>query len=257
MSTDVVGLITNATDLIVIGILLLGIYRAIELRRAFVNSIYRGRATWSGFLMLIILISFLSNYAPIPSTGAFSIAGFLPFVAIVVTAFAYADRSVLVAIETDFFHRDTLGWARVRVPASLVLIGSMVVLVVLFLISPPQPSLPLVVAADAPFVLAGLVLAYATAALMVGARRSADRTLRTSIFLLGLALFTLVLDIILTTPLTTGSLPDVVITQGTAVVGIYLIYRSVLSLSPLGRVQKDVDGTVTPVSIGASKPAAP
>ena len=84
------------------------------------------------------------------------------------------------------------------------------------------------------------ILGYLTAALIVGARRSADRSLRRSILLLGLALATLVFSIVVTSFLTSGTLPYVIVNQGTGLVGIYLIYRSVMSLTPLGRVEKNV-----------------
>jgi hypothetical protein len=231
MSVDIVGLVNNATTVVIVAILLLGIYRAVEMRRVFVSPVYRSRAAWSAFLMLIILISFLSSYIPIPSTGPLSIITALPFIPILLTFFAYADRSVLVAMNTDFFHRNTLGWFRVRLPASLVLVAGLVAIIILFLITPAQP-LWVVVVTNSLFLTVGAVLAYATAALIVGARRSADRTLRKSILFLGLALSTLVLDLVLLTPLTPGTLPFVIVSQGTALVGIYLIYRSVMSLSP-------------------------
>jgi len=45
----------------------------------------------------------------------------------------------------------------------------------------------------------------------------------------------------------------VIVNQGTALVGIYLIYRSVMSLSPLGRVEKSVAVATTPAA-GAALP---
>jgi hypothetical protein len=248
MSVDTIALINDSTNLLVALILLLGMYRGVAMRRAFVNPTYRARATWSVFFMLVILISFVVGFAPIPSTGPLSSLGFLPFLAIVVTAFAYADRSVVVATETDFFHRNTLGWLRGRRPAGVIMVACVVILVVLGLILPAQPPLWASIVADSLFLLIAADLGYATAALIVGARRSSDRALRRSILFLGLALFTLVLDLALTTPLNEGTLPFVIVSQGTAVVGIYLIYRSVMSLSPLGRLEKATGGTTGPVS---------
>lgn len=246
MSVDVLGLFNNASNVVISAILILGIYRALQMRGAFVNPAYRSRATGSVFLMLVILILFVTFYAPIPSSGVLSVIGFLPFLAAILTFFAYADRSVLVAIETDFFHRNTLRWFQVRWLAGFALVAAITLLVPAIVFLPafngfPPPDYPVLglVAFFMFLVAVPLVLAYSTAALIVGARRSSDRTLRRSILLLGLALSTLVLYLVLTIPLTQGTLPYAVVNNGTALVGIYLIYRSVMSLSPLGRVEKE------------------
>jgi hypothetical protein len=240
MSVDILGVFNDASNIVISAILILGIYRAQQMRKAFVTPAYRSRATWSAILMLIILIVFVSSYVPVPS-----VFGFLPFFSVLLAVFAYADKSVLVAIETDFFHRNTLGWLRVRRPAGVVFVAFMAVVVAvgeLFSLG-NQASVPPFWGAVAYYsftVAAVVVLAYSAAALIVGARRSSDRTLRRSISLFGYALSTLVLSLVLTSPLDQGSLAYVIINQGTALVGIYLIYRSVMSLSPLGRVEKEV-----------------
>jgi hypothetical protein len=207
--------------------------------------------------MVVILISFFSDFIPFPATGPLSALGFLPFVAILLTFFAYADRSVLVAMETDFFHRNTLGWLRARRPAGLLMLVSLVAVNALELSIPGQPPLWAPFVADSLFLVVAVDLGYATAALIVGARRSSDRTLRRSLLYLGFALATLVLDLILTTPLNGGTLPFVIISQGTAVVGIYLIYRSVTSLSPLGKIEKEVGATSKPAVSGSTLPSHP
>ena len=144
-------------------------------------------------------------------------------------------------MEADFFHRGTLGWLRARVSAAIVLMAFLVTAIIVGLIASPaaQASLWGVVLNDMFFVVVAMVLAYCTAGLIVGARRSADRTLRRSILLLGLALSTLVLSIVLTFPLATGTFPYVIVNQGTGVVGIYLIYRSVMSFSLIGKIEKE------------------
>lgn len=246
MTVDVLGLFNNASNVVISAILILGIYRALQMRGAFVNQAYRSRATWSVFLMLIILILFASFYATIPSFGILAVIGVLPFLATLLTFFAYADRSVLVAMETDFFHRNTLAWVRLRKPAYLIFMACIVVVIIsAVFISTTAEQTPLL--ADIGTFTIGVVipglLAYSAAALIVGAKRSSDRTLRRSILLFGLALATLVLNLVLTNPLTQGTLPFVVVNDGTALVGIYLIYRSVMSLSPLGRVEKNAAQT--------------
>ena len=241
MSVDILGLASNAANVIVMAILIVGIYRALQMRGAFVNPAFRSRATWSVFLMLVILMLFLSNYVPIPSSGVLSYIGALPFIALLSVVFAYADRSVLVAIETDFFHRDTLGWRRARWPLAFVLVVGLGGGIVLGNPPPGAPFWEVEVGFASFLVGAAGVLSYCTAALIVGARRSSDRALRKSILLFGVALSTLVFSLVATAPFDQGTLPYVIINQGTGLVGIYLIYRSVMSLSPLGRIKKDVD----------------
>ena len=247
MSVDVAGAINVVTTVVTVGILLVGIYRALEMRRAFVRGPYKSRATWSTLLMLVIIPTQLETIVSVPNTGLLSLLGFIPFIALVLVIYAYADRSVLVAIETDFFHRDTLGWLRVRRPLAIYIICFLAAEVVGGVVLTPaeQNSLLGDILNDLFYVSLAPILGYATAALIVGARRSADRTLRRSILLLGLALSTLVVSIVVTTPLPSGALAAVIVMQGTAVVGIYLIYRSMMSLSPLGRVEKEVAATAT------------
>ena len=242
MSIDLPTVIDIGSTVLIVGILVLGIYRALEMRRAFVGGVYRSRATWSTLLMLVIIAVMLSNFVPTPSSGILSVVAFLPFIALILVITAYGDRSVLVAIETDFFHRNTLGWTRVRWPAAIGIVTFVIILVIGgSIMTPAEQSGPLgTILNDLFFPILAGILGYLTAALIVGARRSADRTLRRSILLLGLALATLVLSIVVTSGLTSGTLPYVIVNQGTGVVGIYLIYRSVMSLSPLGHVEKQV-----------------
>ncbi|MGP8056568.1 MAG: hypothetical protein ACLQEQ_04365 [Nitrososphaerales archaeon] len=245
MSVDLPTAINVGSTALIVGILALGIYRAFEMRRAFVGGIYRSRASWSTLLMLVIMVTMLSSFVPTPSSGILSDVGFLPFVALVLVIFAYADRSVLVAMETDFFHRDTLGWQRVRWPLAIGFVIFLIALVTGGAVLTPdeQSSLSGTIFNDLFLLVFAGILGYLTVALIVGARRSADRTLRRSILLLGLALSTLVLSILATSPFNSGTLPYVIVNNGTGVVGIYLIYRSVMSLSPLSRVEKEVAGT--------------
>ncbi|MDA4127821.1 MAG: hypothetical protein OK452_11570 [Thaumarchaeota archaeon] len=259
MSIDLPTAINIGSTVLIVGILVLGIYRALEMRRAFVGGIYRSRATWSIFLMLVIIVNALNNFVgnttSFPSSGVLYLIGVvyanIVFFGLYIIIFAYADRSVLVAIETDFFHRQTLSWPRVRWPVAMAIVALAVILGIGgAVLTPAEQSSFLGTLINGLFfpVFAG-ALAYLTAALIVGARRSADRTLRRSILLLGLALSTLVLSIVVTSFLDSGTLPYVIVNQGTGIVGIYLLYRSVMALSPLGRVQKEVSTSFTQVPL--------
>jgi hypothetical protein len=247
MSTDIAGLINNGATAVVIGILILGFYRAVQLRGAFTNQTYRSRATWSALLMLTIIASNLANYFPATTSGALSVIEALPFIALIIVIFGFVDRSVIVAIQTDFFHRNTLRWLQFRLPTGTVLIATATIAFPAFVYLPsfngtlPPPNYPVwgLIAFYLIFIAFPLILAYFTAALILGARRTSDRGLKRNIMFIGLALSTLVISIVATTPFNEGTLPYVIINQGTSLVGIYLLYRSVMSLSPLGHVEKE------------------
>jgi len=247
MSVDLVDAISVGATVVTVAILVLGIYRALEMRGGFGNSAYRSRATWSAFLMLIILILMVTNFINFPSSGILSFLGALPFLALIFTIFAYADGSVRVAMETDFFHRDTLGWSRMRWPAMVVLvffvIGAFGGTAVSNLTAQEQYWVDNVV--NLFFFAVAAIIAYSAAALILGARRSSDRTLRRSILFLGLALCTLVVSLVATSFLSDGTLPYVIVNKGTGVVGIYLIYRSAMSLSPIGKIERDAESPVS------------
>jgi hypothetical protein len=245
MSVDIPGAINAVCTFVVIGILLVGIFRALEMRRAFVAGAYRSRATWSALLMLVIIPTQVESSVNLPETGLLSLVSIIPFLALVFVIFAYADQSVLVAIETDFFHRDTLGWLRARWPVAVFLVCFLAVEVVgAIVLTPAEQNSLLGDLLNGVFFFSLVpILGYVTGSLIVGARRSADQTLRRSILLLGLAISTLVISFVVSTPFATGSLPYVIVNQGTAVVGIYLIYRSVMALSPIGKIEREVGST--------------
>lgn len=243
MSVDPVALLNYAATVVVISILVLGIYRATQLRKAFVNRIYRSRMTWYVILMLTIIVTSLASVLPIPSTGILNLIGFIPFLALLVIIYAFVDRTVLVAIENDFFHRNTLHWHGLRLPVGIVLMVSTTVAAITS--SSPDPGWQLLGNLLFVIVLPGAI-SYETAALIIGARRTSDRALKRSILLLGLALSTLAFSIVASTPFSSGTLPYVIVNEGTTVVGMVLIYYSVMSLSPLSRVMKEIGSAVLP-----------
>jgi len=55
--------------------------------------------------------------------------------------------------------------------------------------------------------------------------------------LLGLVISTLVLSMVLTIPFTEG-LPYAIVYQGSTVVGVYLLYRSIMALSPINTIER-------------------
>ena len=238
MSVDLAGWINYGATGVALLILILGIVRAVEIRRAFVNPIFRSRATWMALLMVVIIIVNIDGLTPASSAfGLLGLVGFLPFLALILVIYAYVDGCVRVAIETDFFHRETLGWSRVRRPVGICLFVSFVAAAVVPTIVPTATAIPFWGSAvlNGSFVVIVLILAYCAAAMVIGARRSPNKSLRKSILLLGISLFTFVLTLIITSPLVQGTLAFVILNQGLSIPGIYLLYLSVSSLSTLAR----------------------
>ena len=214
------------------------------MRKAFVNSTYRSRATWYVILMSVIIVANANTLVPNPGTGGFwSFVGLLPFLGLIATIFAFVDKSVLVAMENDFFHRNTFYWRRLRWPLGVTLVVSFASAAAAFSFALPSdatdaPTLVLI----AYFVafIYPIILSYSTAVLITAARRTSDRILKRSIFLFGLAMATFVLSILSGSIFPNGSVGSLIVNQGPNIAGTYLVYRSALSLSPVGHIQKKV-----------------
>ncbi len=247
MSGDPTYLITDVTNLAQLAILLLGIYRALEMRRGFVDSTYRSRALWSIFLMTAVVATLSENLIPQSNDLLGISVGVLPFLAIIGVSFAFIDRTVLVSISSDFFHRNVLGWVQVRKPAGIALAATLVflegcaVLTSLSLLpgssSPGGPFL-LMVAFDLLIVVAVAVLGLGGVAAAVGSRRTPDKTLNRNIRLLSLALLLFVLSLVTSSISSTD--PVTILGDFLTLGATIFLYLSVMSLTPLGRVERDV-----------------
>jgi hypothetical protein len=245
VSGDPTYIINDASSIAQIVILVLGVYRALVMRRGFVDATYRSRALWSAFLMLVIAVTNAQFFFSFPNDVLGTVLGFAPFIAIIIVSFAFVDRSMLVAVRSDFFHRNPLHWLQLRIPASVVLVGSAALIFAAVTVSAqlansgPGTNAP--IWADLSyyqfFVVVVLILGYAAIGLIVAARRTPDKTLRRSIRLLGLALGSFVVSIVLSTiiPGDAGSILGDVFT----LLATYVLYLSAMSLTTLGRVEKD------------------
>jgi hypothetical protein len=245
MSIDGVALLNDLANTVAIGILAMGAYRALEIRKGFASSSYRSRATWSAFMLSVIGVSQVLNYSDLETNAMVSgVLGSSIFLGVIVVVFVFVDRSVTVAIQTDFFHRNTLRWTQARFPIGVVIVGSLVIsTLVSYLVPPfsgllPPPGSPLWATLGALVYIFGLPLGlgFSTLALILAAKRTADRTLKRNILFLGLALSTLVVSIVLSFPFNIGTLGYSIVNQGTGLVGFFLLYKSVMSLSPLGHI---------------------
>jgi hypothetical protein len=251
MSGDLTYLFNDGTYVVGIAIMLVGFYRAQEMRRAFVDPTYKSRALWSMLLMAVIILSDATVIIPTPNTALGTVVGFTPFLAVILVSFAFIDRTVLVAAGTDFFHRSILRWAQLRLPLAIALMASGAVGFMIGLIYPAPyggfaTGEPLwAVAAVVEFTFGTVaVLTLGAVAAVIGARRTSDQTLKRNIRILAYALLCFVMTIVTGTVI----LGDVgaIVSNMLGLLATYLLYLSMMSLSPLGRVETDVNATSKP-----------
>lgn len=283
MSSEIFGLIEALSYLLSGGILAFGAYRAMRMGRAFVNSLYRSRARWTAGAIWLLVVSVLGSLISPPSSAKPALITLPPFLPIIVfeafpelallgflvAIFAFVDRTILVTMDMDFFHRSVFRWPKVRIPFYILLFLGLIEVLgnsILGGLPPSQVSrweiyavgsIPTADGSWFPlflFALLIVVFGYSAAAMVAGARRTSDMTLRKHVRFLGIAIISFFVAIA-TSTLTTYSfasypsaslVPDVLY-----IITAYLFYRVAMSLSPLGRVEREVEAAgpkVTPSS---------
>lgn len=163
------------------------VYRAMSLRRVLVDPLYRRRALWtaiagSGLLGFLISVTIdalaASGYGILANNStALLVEDFswgLSFLAL----FGWIYTSVNVALSSDYFHRDVLGWSR---GGKFVFVGAVVVSYLVA--SLPPPTNPALLADFNAFGnLVGPIfvigLAYGGAVIVVTYRRIKDRAIK-------------------------------------------------------------------------------
>jgi hypothetical protein len=246
MPSDMTNLFNAGSSLIEIVIMLVGIYRAIELRKGFVDSSYRSRILWSISLMALIVFSNARNLAPLPNNLLGVLLGLVPFLGIVLVSFGFIDKIVIVAIRSDFFHRNTLNWMKIRIPSLIVLFVSTVSFFVTSILYPEDltfgpANLPLLVFVEFfQFIaISAVVLALAGIAGVVASRRTSDQILKRNVRLLAFALLAFVLSILIGTVLTSDIAQ--IASDLFSILATYLLYLSVMSMTPLGKIEKRIN----------------
>lgn len=235
MSDEIVFAANTLSPLANVVIVCLGVYRSRQFYRSFIDPVYKSHARWLGFLLGVILISNLNNFVPYnTNTSLGNFLSFVTFPAIVGVVFAYVDRTILVAVRTDFFHRDTLHWGRVRRPAAVLLGCSIVVTLLLSWFVPTNPPLWALICLYEFFLVTIVTLGYGAVALVIGARRTADRTFRRHVLLLGMALAAFVC--LVGSFFIPGEDAQAVVSACISTGSLYILYRAVMSLSPLDSV---------------------
>jgi hypothetical protein len=252
MSGDLIFYFSDISSILQIAICIAGIYRALEIRLGFADATYRARALFSAVFLLVILIVNSFNFIPLPNNALGAVVGFLPIMAVILAAFAITDSNVQVAIHSDFFHRAILRWTDLRLFAVAVLFGSGILISSAIATDPlgwfansPQASDPswVLVSFYQFFIVAPIVLAYGGLGLIVGSRRTPDRTLKRHIRLLGAAIVSFVLALLFFTIGANDA--AVIIGNGLVVVTTYVLYLSAMSLTSLGHKEKEFGAGAT------------
>lgn len=244
MSVDIVSLVNSLRLLASMGIFLLGSYRAVTIGRATVSRVYRNRAFWTAAIMIGFTITNFLDLTSLPSLIAVSaigdILGTLPYAAEILLLFAFIDGTILAGMETDFFHRDTLKWRSARKPLYVAFLVSVGVVFSIFSLPNNPSSLPTVAIASVYSSIAAIfaIFGFSAATLIVVSRRTPDRTMKIFLRYLGFALGVFVLDNVMTSIL--GGDAAALADDALSLVAAYLVYRAVMFLSPLGKVEKGV-----------------
>jgi hypothetical protein len=256
MSIDITSTILQLSFLIAGIVLVFLISRAIIIGRKFVSRVYRSRAFWFAGVMLVALIlvlsaliSFLFGLYPSTSLSALVILVFFAWVAVM---FVYADRTILVTLEMDFHHRNTLHWRPIRTLAYVAIFaGVLYIFAFIFVTKPPcssgncptvyLPGLPSWVPVIFPGILVpeallAIIVAfgYTISAVIIGARRTSDMTMNRHVRWLGLSfLIFLGWFVAFILPTTWSNLLISFIIFGL----LYTFYRALMSLTFIGKLK--------------------
>jgi hypothetical protein len=259
MSIDIVTIIDEVGATIAAIVLFFLISRAIMIGRNFVGGVYRSRAFWFAGVMLVALELVLSTLAILlfglyPSTSL-SWLGIISFLAFLLVMFVYADSTILVTLEMDFLHRNTLHWRPVRTLAYAAIFANILYLAVLiFLTNPPPcvssgqcslyvPGVPSWIQAIFLYSIAlyevvpvALVTyAYSITAVIIGARSTSDMTMKRHVRWLGLSF--IIFFVAFVVSFFVNGVPF--ISTALLLVLVYTFYRALMSLTSIGRLKAE------------------
>ncbi len=238
MSSEILPVLQSIAYVVSGAIFLFAAFRAVTIGRALVKRVYRTRAYVTGifsiFLAVVSLVAVVSVY-----WSAYAYPFELVFI------FVFLDSTILVSLDTDFFHRNTLRWRQVR----FVGYSAMALICVVnglgdFLptyykslfyvqVSPAQftPLGEIVSAVEVASIIFVFIYVFSTA--LVSARRSSDMPLRRFLEYTGILLFLYLVNTLIAGLVTRAIAPFFF------VIFAYVMYRMAMSLSPVGRVKKE------------------
>jgi hypothetical protein len=242
-----------------IAIVAFSTFKAFAIRHALFSGLYRTRALWTGVLgfvavfhaiLLLLYASGVINF-PVPPanigipsiipTFVFQFADYATFLTLVILVVALTDSSIRVALDRDFFHRDTLNWRGLRFAVYAV---SIIFDATRFLSLFPPSDLSDVASNTATAAFA-VVVFFAAANLVVSGNRVKDRPIRMYNLYLGIAVFLFIVTVVLfALPPPIDYLEFVAI-----VLAGFFVFKMTTSLSPTNRIGKEVTIVRPDVSI--------
>ena len=244
-------------------VLLFASARAVVIGRAFTMPAYRGRAISMATFMILSADSNGGSFIPLPNNFVASFIGELSFLAALLFVLIFVDRNLAVLREVDFFHTDTYRWSRVRRP---LIVATTVVTAAILLVGflPSTTSFQtldgilFVTGVLSYFVVAAVSIGYGALALVSGARRSPDRTMRRFSRNLGIALALIVVSFTIWIPLIGAGSQIENFGSGLAfLISVVPLYFAVMSLSPLGRIEASTAEATLPSTTRTTLPSQP
>jgi hypothetical protein len=262
MSIDITLIIAELILLIAGIVLVFLISRAVMIGRKFVGQVYRSRAFWFAGVMVIALISVLSNlisalFNLYPSTSL-SALGIIALLAWVLVMFVYADRTILVMLAMDFHHRNTLHWRPIRTFAYVAVFANVFYLYAFIFVTkaPTCPSCPAAylpgLPSWVPVILPGILVpeailafivtfGYTISTVIIGDRRTSDMTIKRHVRWLGLSFLIFLSFFVGFTLPSIGLIISLYVAfllqSFITLVVVYTFYRALMSLTPIGRLE--------------------
>jgi len=233
MSSEILPVLQGIAEAVTVAIFLFAAFRAVTIGRALVNRVYRNRAYVTGIFAILVVCNLL-----VPDS--WTIVG-IPFYALtyflfLAFIFVLIDSTILVSLETDFFHRNTLRWRQVRLVAYPMILAIEVEAEVTnylpsnFLSAMVGEVLLVVVLAVFVF-----VSVYSILTAIVSARRSSDMPLRRFLKYTGILVLLFLVNTLIYVLVTEAVAPFLFIIFG------YVTYQMAMSLSPVGKLQKAIE----------------
>ena len=243
MAVDYLDLFTLLAILVAGLILAFSFYRAIEFGRVLVAGTYKSRAEWTAIFLVAAVFLLLDSNGLVPYLSSVDYAS-TGFVLITVALPLFVNSNLRTAREADFFHRDALHWRSLWRATMIVVLCSVAISGVSIAYSPEVlAGTSSVWWANAGYPVSFFVLIivsiYGGVSLTVAARRTQDQTMRKFVRMLGFALLGLFLYFTVWIPIDyfAPGVGDALSELG-FVMAAYYLYRAVMSLSPLGKMEK-------------------
>jgi hypothetical protein len=238
-ASDVVNLVDTLTYYLSVAIFLFAAFRALTIARHLVNRVYRSRAI---LLALLIIFTIIQSYVP-DSWVIFTLPVYvLTYFLLLFFFLAVIDNTALVALQMDFFHRNTLHWRDLRILVYVVFLVDISV-VYLFTNSGPPPNIAGRLSVIGSFV---ALFVYSALTLILVAKRTPDKPMRRFLEIVALLIIATVVSALISnyTDITAVDL----FSDFLSVALSYLTYLAAMSLSLTGKISKDKPVPTTPAS---------